>query len=201
VTDRSFDEFAKTGANPGKSESARARVSARKMLACIMSGDSYITARRDQKNRVPNWMEIIMSGITLAKANSIIETALSTARANNTAPWRSSFSTNPGTFALLQREDGASMFRVDIATGKAWAFHRNGYFQAERWASVPGIILTFLLRWLPLQGASSAANGRGSHQECDGQILGAAGASGGTGDEDEYGLCMAGVEAAGLQHA
>ena len=36
-------------------------------------------------------------------------------------------------------------------------------------------------------------------QRASGQIIGAVGASGGTGDEDEA-ICIAGVEAAGLAH-
>jgi uncharacterized protein GlcG (DUF336 family) len=36
-------------------------------------------------------------------------------------------------------------------------------------------------------------------KDASGQIIGAAGASGGTGDEDEA-ICIAGVEAAGLTH-
>jgi len=35
-------------------------------------------------------------------------------------------------------------------------------------------------------------------KDADGRIVGAAGASGGTGDEDEA-ICSAGIEAAGLQ--
>ena len=36
-------------------------------------------------------------------------------------------------------------------------------------------------------------------KDADGQVLGAAGASGGTGDEDEA-ICIAGIAAAGLKH-
>jgi uncharacterized protein GlcG (DUF336 family) len=37
-------------------------------------------------------------------------------------------------------------------------------------------------------------------RNAEGQVLGAAGASGGSGDEDES-ICVAGIEAAGLRHA
>ena len=43
-----------------------------------------------------------------------------------------------------------------------------------------------------------AADRRGPDQGPAGNVLGAVGASGGTGDEDEA-ICIAGVEAAGLQ--
>jgi uncharacterized protein GlcG (DUF336 family) len=36
-------------------------------------------------------------------------------------------------------------------------------------------------------------------KDAAGTVVGAAGASGGTGDEDEA-ICIAGIEAAGLQH-
>ena len=36
-------------------------------------------------------------------------------------------------------------------------------------------------------------------KDAQGQVIGAAGASGGSGDEDEA-ICIAGIEAAGLQH-
>jgi len=35
-------------------------------------------------------------------------------------------------------------------------------------------------------------------KDADGKVIGAAGASGGTGDEDEA-ICIAGIQAAGLQ--
>jgi uncharacterized protein GlcG (DUF336 family) len=47
-------------------------------------------------------------------------------------------------------------------------------------------------RFLPQSGAVLIKN-------AEGQVLGAAGASGGSGDEDES-ICMAGVEAVGLKH-
>jgi uncharacterized protein GlcG (DUF336 family) len=48
-------------------------------------------------------------------------------------------------------------------------------------------------RFLPQSGAVLIKN-------AEGQVLGAAGASGGSGDEDES-ICMAGIDAAGLSHA
>ncbi len=62
-----------------------------------------------------------MSGITLTQANRIIEAALSTARARQYRPMAVVVLDESGNLRALQRQDGASMFRVDIATGKAWA--------------------------------------------------------------------------------
>ncbi len=97
-----------------------------------------------------------------------------------------------------QRQDGASMFRIDIATGKAWASIAMG--AASR-------VLTQRAKDLPAFFGALASTGNGKFipqtgavliKDAQGQVIGAAGASGGTGDEDEA-ICIAGIEAAGLQ--
>jgi uncharacterized protein GlcG (DUF336 family) len=141
-----------------------------------------------------------MSGITLAQANRIIEAALSTARAKQYRPMAIVVLDESGNVRALQREDGASMFRVDIATGKAWASIGMGASSrtlGERARDNPNfygaLAATSGGKFLPQSGAVLIKN-------AEGQVLGAAGASGGSGDEDEL-ICMAGIEAAGLQHA
>ena len=141
-----------------------------------------------------------MSGITLVQANSIIEAALSTARAKEYRPMAVVVLDESGNVRALQREDGASMFRVDIATGKAWASIGMGASSrtlGERARDNPNfygaLAATSGGKFLPQSGAVLIKN-------AEGQVLGAAGASGGSGDEDEL-ICMAGIEAAGLQHA
>ena len=62
-----------------------------------------------------------MSGLTLAQANKIVETALAKARAMNIKPLAVAVLDEAGHVKSLQREDGASMFRCDVAIGKAWA--------------------------------------------------------------------------------
>ncbi len=140
-----------------------------------------------------------MNGITLTQANRIIEAALSTARAKQYRPMAVVVLDESGNVRALQREDGASMFRVDIATGKAWAAvamgtssralsesaKDNPNFYGALAASSHG-------KFLPQSGAVLIKN-------AEGQVLGAAGASGGSGDEDEL-ICMAGIEAVGLRH-
>jgi uncharacterized protein GlcG (DUF336 family) len=100
----------------------------------------------------------------------------------------------------VQREDGASMFRIEIATGKAWAAAGMGASSrtlGERARENPtfygALPATAQGRFLAQTGAVLIKNSAG-------EIVGAVGASGGTGDEDEA-ICMAGVEAAGLKHA
>ena len=98
---------------------------------------------------------------------------------------------------MALREDGASMFRVDIATGKAWAAVGMGAASrtlAQRAKDNPNFFVTLAAtahgRFLPQTGAVLIKDAAGS-------ILGSVGASGGTGDEDEA-VCIAGIEAAGL---
>jgi uncharacterized protein GlcG (DUF336 family) len=141
-----------------------------------------------------------MNGITLTQANRIIEAALSTARAKQFRPMAVVVLDESGNVRALQREDEASMFRVDIATGKAWAAVAMGTSSrtlGERAKDNPNFYGALAAsshgRFLPQSGAVLIKN-------AEGQVLGAAGASGGSGDEDEL-ICMAGVEAAGLGHA
>jgi uncharacterized protein GlcG (DUF336 family) len=141
-----------------------------------------------------------MNGITLTQANRIIEAALSTARAKQFRPMAVVVLDESGNVRALQREDDASMFRVDIATGKAWAAVAMGTSSrtlGERAKDNPNFFGALAAsshgRFLPQSGAVLIKN-------AEGQVLGAAGASGGSGDEDEL-ICVAGIEAAGLRHA
>src|SRR5215207_7491747 len=137
--------------------------------------------------------------ITLAQANQIIAGALQRATDAGYKPMAVVVLDDGGHIRSAQRQDGASMFRVDIATGKAWASIAMG--AASR-------VLTQRAKDLPAFFGALAATGNGKFipqtgavliQDAEGNVIGAAGASGGTGDEDEA-ICIAGIEAAGLQH-
>ena len=138
-----------------------------------------------------------MPRLTLAQANKIVETALARAREMKTRPLAVAVLDDAGHVKALQREDGANMFRNDIAIGKAWA--ALGMGASSR---------TLLQRAKdnpPFYGALAAVSqgkfvpqtGAVVIKDKDGNVLGSAGGSGGTGDEDEA-VCIAGVEAAGL---
>src|SRR5487761_2664756 len=66
-------------------------------------------------------LEHPMPRLTLAQANRIIDSALSTARQRGHRPMAVVVLDDAGQTRAVQREDGASEFRVAIATGKAWA--------------------------------------------------------------------------------
>ncbi len=140
-----------------------------------------------------------MSSLTLAQANRIIEVALSRAREMKVKPLSVAVLDAAGHVRSLQREDGASMFRNDVAVGKAWAAVGMGVAsrtllqRAKENPSFFGALsATAQGKFLPQTGAVVI-------KDKDGTVLGAVGASGGTGDEDEA-VCIAGVEAAGLAH-
>ena len=135
--------------------------------------------------------------ITLAQANQIVAGALQRATDGGLQPMAVVILDAAGHLKTAQRQDGASMFRVDIATGKAWASIAMG--TASR-------VLTQRAKDLPAFFGALATTGNGKFipqtgavlvKDAEGRIVGAAGASGGTGDEDEA-ICVAGIQAAGL---
>jgi uncharacterized protein GlcG (DUF336 family) len=62
-----------------------------------------------------------MPRLTLAQANKIVDVALAKAREMKTKPLTVAVLDDAGHVKALQREDGANMFRNDIAIGKAFA--------------------------------------------------------------------------------
>ena len=138
-----------------------------------------------------------MAALTLAQANRIVEGALAKAREMNVRPLAVAVLDDAGHLKSLQREDNASMFRIDIAVGKAWASVGMGASSRtllgrakENPQFFGALAATAQGRFLPQTGAVLI-------KDAAGNVLGAAGASGGTGDEDEA-ACIAGVQAAGL---
>lgn len=138
-----------------------------------------------------------MSTLTLDQATQILQAALKAARAAQYKPMGVVVLDASGQLVAFAREDGASMFRFDIARGKAWGAVGMGASSralAERAKDNPNFFVALAAtaegKFLPQTGAVLI-------KDAQGQILGAVGASGGTGDEDEL-ICKAGVQAAGL---
>jgi uncharacterized protein GlcG (DUF336 family) len=103
-----------------------------------------------------------------------------------------------GHVKAVQREDGASMFRFDVAMGKAWACVAMGASSralANRAKGNPNFFVALAAtahgKFLPQPGGVLI-------RDAQGNVIGAAGASGGTGDEDEA-ICAHGVERAGFK--
>jgi uncharacterized protein GlcG (DUF336 family) len=138
-----------------------------------------------------------MTRLTLHQANRIIEGALAKAREMKIKPLGVVVLDESGHLKAAQREDAASMFRIDVATGKAWAAVAMGASSrvlAARAKDNPNFFVTLAStaagKFLPQTGAVLI-------RSASGELLGAAGASGGTGDEDEA-ACKYGVEQAGF---
>jgi len=140
-----------------------------------------------------------VSTLTLDQANRIIAAALAKSKESGYKPMGVVVLDESGNVKSAQREDGASMFRIDVATGKAWGAVGMGVASralAERAKDNPNFFVTLAAtahgKFLPQTGAVVI-------KDASGKIIGAAGASGGTGDEDEL-ICIAGIEAVGLKH-
>lgn len=141
-----------------------------------------------------------MRQLTLQQANGIIASALAHSRAAGFKPMAVVVLDASGHLKAFAREDGASMFRFDVAQAKAWGAVGMGMSSrtlGERAKDNPNfyaaLAATASGKLLPQTGAVLI-------RDVSGALLGAVGASGGTGDEDEA-ICMAGIEAAGLVHA
>ncbi len=138
-----------------------------------------------------------MASLTLEQAQRIIAGALARSREKGFKPMGIAVVDESGNLKSFVREDGASMFRFEIAQAKAWGAVGMGVSSrvlGQRAQDNPNFFVSLAAtsqgRFLPQTGAVLIRDGAGN-------LLGAVGASGGTGDEDEL-ICVAGVEAAGL---
>lgn len=138
-----------------------------------------------------------MSELTLERAATIISEAFAKAKEMGVPPLTVVVLDAGGNLKAMQRQDGASMFRFDVARGKAWAAVGMGVSSralAARAKDNPNFFVALAAtaegKFLPQPGAVLI-------RDADGRVLGAAGASGGTGDEDEA-VCAYGVERAGF---
>lgn len=138
-----------------------------------------------------------MTALTLAQARHLIDSALAAARAQGFKPMGVVVVDAAAQVVASAREDGASALRLDIALGKAGAaigMGVNSRALAARAKDMPAffgaIAATAQHKFIPQTGAVLITNASGA-------VIGAAGASGGTGDEDEQ-IVIAGIVAAGL---
>jgi uncharacterized protein GlcG (DUF336 family) len=138
-----------------------------------------------------------MSSLTLTQANQIITAALAVSKEHSYKPMGIVVLDEAGNLKAFSREDGASMFRFEVAQAKAWGAVGMGISSrvlGQRAKDNPNFFIALAAtaggKFLPHTGAVLI-------KDAGGNVLGAVGASGGTGDEDEA-ICIAGVAAAGL---
>lgn len=138
-----------------------------------------------------------MPDLTLDHARTIIDGALSAARQHALSPLAITVLDAGARPVASVRQDGAGFLRLDIATAKAAGAIGMGYGTrdlAKRAQGNPG----FYAALYAVSGGQMAPSPGGVLiRNAAGEVIGAVGISGDTGDNDE--LCaVAGVQAAGL---
>ncbi len=135
--------------------------------------------------------------LSLAQANTIVTAALAEARRLKTAPLSVTVLDQGGAMIAFQREDGVGLLYPDIAFAKAWGSLGMGFGSrklAELAQAMPGFVgaLSGVAagRLAPVPGGVLVLDAQG-------RLLGAVGASGDRGDQDEA-CVLAGIAAAGL---
>ena len=138
-----------------------------------------------------------MDTLTLDTALDIIAAAIAQSKQSGYPPMAIAVVDASGHLKAFAREDGASMFRFDIALAKAWGAVGMGVSSrilGQRAKDNPNFFVSLSAtsggKFLPQTGAVVIKNAKG-------KIIGAVGASGGTGDEDEA-ICLAGLAHVGL---
>ncbi len=137
-----------------------------------------------------------MPRLTLKQAEQIADRSLEKGGEMGLAPLTVVVLDAGGHVVVARRQDGAGILRFDIANGKAWGALGMGFGTreiAQRAEVMPGFINAIAVtsngRIVPSPGGVLVA--------ASGQVIGAVGISGDTGDHDE--LCaIAGIEAAAL---
>ncbi|KAF1030505.1 MAG: hypothetical protein GAK37_01311 [Pseudomonas sp.] len=138
-----------------------------------------------------------MSALTLKVAINLAAQAIAAGRAITAAPLAVAVLDSGGHLVTLQREDGASLLRPQIAIGKAWgaiALGKGSRLLALDAQQRPAFIAA--LNSLG-QGSVVPAPGGVLIRDQSGQVVGAIGVSGDTSDIDEQ-CAISAVEGAGL---
>jgi len=140
-----------------------------------------------------------MTELTLAMAHAIVEAALAKGAQMRMKPLAVAVLDAGGHLKAFQKQDGASMLRCEIASGKAYGALAVG--MGSRWLDraakdrphfVEGLNAVSGGRIVPVPGGVLVRSRSGA-------LLGAVGITGDTSDNDEL-AAVAGIEAAGLGH-
>ncbi len=138
-----------------------------------------------------------MPQLTLEKANKIINTAAQKARSLNMAPITVVVLDAAGHLKALQREDGATVIRQQIATAKAWGAVNMG-ISSRSLAAVADHRPDFMNALITIaEGKIMPVPGGVLIRDKGNNILGSVGISGDSSEQDER-CAIAGIEAAGF---
>lgn len=139
-----------------------------------------------------------MSALTLKVAVNLVSEAINAGRGINAAPLTIAVLDTGGHLIALQREDGASLLRPNIAIGKAWgaiALGKGSRLLAQDAQQRPAFFAA--LNGLG-QGNVVPAPGGVLIRDQEGKVLGAIGVSGDVSDVDEQ-VAVRAVEALRLR--
>lgn len=136
--------------------------------------------------------------VTLAQASTIVDATLQKARELKQMPQTVVVLDAGGHLVCAKREDGSGIIRFEVAVGKAYGALGMGWgsrTMMERAAQNPNFLAAIVAasggRLVPNPGGVLIRDGGGN-------VVGAVGISGDTGDNDEI-IAIAGVAAAGLK--
>ena len=138
-----------------------------------------------------------MSALTLNVAVSLASQAISAGRAISAAPLTIAVLDGGGHLVVLQREDGASLLRPQIAIGKAWGAIALG--KGSRLLALDAQQRPAFIAALNSLGPGSLVPAPGGVliRDQDGKVIGAIGITGDTSDIDEQ-CAISAVQALGL---
>ncbi len=141
-----------------------------------------------------------MNKLSLTQSRALIDGALAAARQQGFKPMGVVVVDAAAQVVASAREDGATALRLDIALGKAAAAVGMGVNSRTLTQRAKDLPAFFNALAAASQQKFIAQTGAVLITDAAGEVIGAAGASGGTGDEDEL-IVIAGIAAAGLGHA
>jgi len=138
-----------------------------------------------------------MIQLKLSHAVQMVDTALAEARKRDLAPLAVAVLDAGGNLIAFQREDGAGIARYHIAYGKAWGALGMGYGTRELWERAEKHPTFIMAVGAATEGRMIPSPGGVLILDADGDVIGALGISGDSGDNDEA-CAVAGIKAAGF---
>jgi len=139
-----------------------------------------------------------MNSITLQQASIVADKALERGRQLGFAPLTVAVLDAGGQLKVLKREDGSSLLRPEIATGKAWGVLGMGFGGRELARRATKMPMFFTALNAMSDGRMVPVPGGVLIRDAAGAIVGAVGISGDASENDEI-CAVFGIEAAGLR--
>ena len=138
-----------------------------------------------------------MTKLMLEQAERIANETLAAGSAANGRPLAVAVLDDGGHMKLMKRQDGAGLFRPDIAAGKAWGAVAMGA-PSRMIGMISQQHPQFVAALTTLSGGRILPNPGGVLiRDASGEVIGAVGVSGDSADRDEA-FAIAGIKAAGL---